>query len=262
MRFRAFAVSALALVLLAGCGSDEEEASSEDLSTTPTTVESNPVETLPTPAILKVYLLLDGKVNVASRAVVAGPAVGRAALVELLEGPTRAESARGLTSRIPPGTKLEDLAIDEEQTAIVELSQPLDEAASAQVVYTLTQFLTVERVRFEGEEHVRGDFEEETPPILVESPLPGEDVTSPLRIQGTANTFEATFNAEVRDAQGRLLGKRVVTATSGSGERGTFDASLTFGGVSGAAVLVTYELSAEDGSRIHETEVPLRITPP
>ena len=262
MRFLAFAASVLALALLAGCGDDDDESAPEDRSTGLSTVESStPMETLPAPAILKVYLLLDGKVNVAGRKVVAGPAVGRAALVELLEGPTDAERARGLSSDIPPGTKVEDLTIDEDQTAVVELSQSLNEAATAQVVYTLTQFLTVKRVRLEGEGHVRTDFEAQTPPILVESPLPGEDVTSPLRIEGTANTFEATFHADVLDARGRLLGQHVVTATSGSGQRGTFAANVTFAGVSGRGALVTYELSAEDGSRMHETEVPLLITP-
>jgi immunoglobulin-like protein involved in spore germination/sporulation and spore germination protein len=259
MRFRAFAASALALGMLAGgCGGEESSSPPADRSTIPPTVES---KTSPAPAILRVYLLEDGKVAVASRAVVAGPAVARAALNALLEGPTPEESARGLTSAIPAGTTLEALELDEDGTMLAELSEPLDEAGTAQVVYTLTQFPTVRRVRLEGEEHVRADFEEETPAILVESPVPGEDVSSPLRIEGTANTFEATFQVEVVDARGRVLGQRFVTATSGSGERGTFDAAVTFAAMPGPVTLVTYEVSAEDGSRINETEMPLQVAP-
>ena len=67
----------------------------------------------------------------------------------------------------------------------------LDEAL-AQIVYTLTQFPTVESVEIDGESYTRADFEEQTPSVLVESPLPFEEVTSPLRATGTANTFEAT----------------------------------------------------------------------
>jgi germination protein M len=264
MRFLAFAASALALTALVGCGS-EDESSPEAQSTTPPTVETMPLATVPdsAPAILKVYFLQDGKMTVSSRTLVAGPAVARAALVALLDGVTGEEEARGLRSDIPAGTKLEDIAIDDDATAVVELSQSLHEPATAQIVYTLTQFTSIRRVRVEGEEYVRGDFEAETPAILVESPLPGEAVTTPLRIDGTANTFEATFNVEVVDANGKVLGKRFVTATSGSGTRGTFDAEVEFKATSdGPGELVAFELSAEDGSRTHEVRIPLELRVP
>jgi germination protein M len=261
MRFRAFAASAFAVAILAGCGGDDE--SSPAQSTVPATAGPAVTATVPdtAPAILKVYFLQDGRVAVASRSVVAGPAVARAALVQLLEGPTAAESARGLRSAIPAGTELEDIAIDDDATALVELSRSLDTAATAQVVYTVTQFQSVRRVRLDGADYVRADFEEQTPAILVESPVPGEDVSSPLRIEGTANTFEATFQVEVVDARGRVLGQRFVTATSGSGERGTFDAAVAFAAMQGPVRLVTYEVSAEDGSRINETAIPLQVAP-
>jgi hypothetical protein len=166
-----------------------------------------------------------------------------------------------LTTDIPADTKLEDLSV-EGGAAHVQLSQSLDGTATAQVVYTLTQFPTVRRVRLEGDEHRRGDFEGETPAILVESPVPGEEVASPLRIEGTANTFEATFQVEVLDVEGHILGKRFVTASSGSGTRGTFDAQVPFRATrAGPVKLVVFELSAEDGSRMNELEIPLQIGP-
>jgi hypothetical protein len=51
-----------------------------------------------------------------------------------------------------------------------------------------------------------------------------------------------------------------VTATSGSGQRGTFAATVAYPG-SGPAVLVGYEASAEDGSPIHRVEVPISLLP-
>jgi germination protein M len=260
MLSRALVLSSFVLaVVLAGCGSEEAEEprAGPATETTSTTVET---ATVPeeAPAIVALYFLRDGKVGLARRSIVTGPQIGTATVRELLDGPTAADEAAGLRTAVPSGTELERLTI-EDGVAQVELSKALDEPAIAQVVYTLTQFPTVRRVELEGERHVRGDFEELTPAVLVESPAPGEEISSPLRIAGTANTFEATFQVEVLGAGGRVLGKRFVTATSGSGERGTFAASVTFAGQPGPATLVVYELSAEDGSRIHEVEIPLEI---
>lgn len=263
MPFRASVVSVLALLLLVGCGS-EEEASPGGNATSPTITEPVPTATVPdtAPAIVTVYFLRDGRVAAASRGVVAGPEIGRAAMMELLEGPGRPEQAAGLRTSIPSGTQLEGLSISK-GLAEVELSQSLGLEASAQVVHTLTQFPTVRMVSI-GHMQPRGraDLEEFSPSVLVESPTVGEQVSSPLRITGTANTFEATFNVEIVDERGSVLGKRFVTATSGSGTRGTFDAEVPFkANGAGPGKLVVFELSAEDGSRIHEVEIPLQIAP-
>ena len=49
-------------------------------------------------------------------------------------------------------------------------------------------------------EAVTTSAKEPLPAIVIESPLPGESVTSPIRVTGTANVFEATVSFEVRDA--------------------------------------------------------------
>jgi germination protein M len=267
MPFRALAVSCLTLLLLVGCGSEDqssEEAAPGDTMSSTTITEPAPTATVPdtAPAIVTVYFLRDGKMAAASRGVVVGPEIGRAAMMELLEGPGRPEQAAGLRTSIPSGTHLEGLSIAK-GLAEVELSESLDREASAQVVHTLTQFPTVRMVSIDHmQPRGRVDLEEFSPSVLVESPTVGEQVSSPLRITGTANTFEATFNVEVVDAQGRVLGKRFVTATSGSGTRGTFDAEVPFKpNVGGPGKLLVFELSAEDGSRIHEVEIPLQIMP-
>jgi hypothetical protein len=85
-------------------------------------------------------------------------------------------------------------------------------------------------------------------------------VSSPLRVFGTANTFEATFEYELLDADGKVLSKHFVTATSGSGTRGTYDFTIRYDTPGGPGKLVVYELSAADGSRIHQVEIPLTLT--
>jgi hypothetical protein len=216
-----------------------------------------------------------------ARSVPRTEAVARAAVERLIAGPTPAERGAGFATDVPSGSELRGLKIAG-GIASVDLSRSFGEGAEAtisarlaQVVYTLTQFPTISHVHFllDGAEMTtvtdgvgapidhppsRGDYEELTPPLLVESPLPGETVASPLKIAGTANAFEATFQAELLDASGGVLVHKTVTATSGSGQRGTFAETLSFTGA-GAGKLVVYEDSAADGSRIHQVEIPLKL---
>ena len=98
--------------------------------------------------------------------------------------------------------------------------------------------------------------------MLVESPLAFEEVSSPISARGTANTFEANFQYEVVDEDGDVVAENFVTATSGTGTRGTFDfTTADFDEPSeGDVSLVVFEHSAEDGSRMNEVEIPLHLT--
>jgi germination protein M len=269
MRFLAFAASCLLVLALAGCGGDDESSSPGGTATEPPAQTTDPPAQVSTqeeqhaePIVISVYFLRDGHVGLTRRNAILGAKVGTAAVEQLLAGPTSTDRGAGLTTAIPAGTRLERLSIDS-GTANVELSRELSPAAAAQVVYTLTQFPTVRRVSIGGATPLgRADLEELTPPILVEVPAPGYSVSSPLLISGTANTFEATFQVEILEADGRVVGKRFVTATSGSGTRGTFQAKVPFRvAKKGAGKLVVYELSAEDGTRLHEVEIPLELIP-
>ena len=244
----------LALVLallLAGCGGDDE-ATTTDTDTT--TAPSATTE-------LSVYWFLDGKVWPALREVDETEAVATAALEELLVGPTAEEDVQfGFDTDIPESVELDSVAV-EDGVARVEMSGELSERALAQVVYTASQFPTVDSVEVDGESYTRGDFEDLTPAILVESPLFFQDVGNPVRATGTANTFEATFQYELTDTDGRIVDDGFVTATSGSGTRGTFDFTtntyeIPFDGV---GALFVFELSAKDGSRTNLREIPVRM---
>lgn len=187
---------------------------------------------------VRAYFLRDGNVWPVQREVDESGDVLTAAVDELRAGPTPEEAGVGLTTAIPRSE-----------------GKALSSAALAQLVYTLTQLSGADSTEVNGTSYDRGDFEDLTPAILVESPLPFEEVTTPLRVTGTANTFEATFEYELRDSAGKVVDSNFVTATSGTGTRGTFD--FTTKAVDDVASLVVFERSAQDGSRIHEVEIPL-----
>jgi germination protein M len=254
--------------------------------TPPATTSPMPKPPAPKPAArttVAVYLVRGEKLAPARRAVAATAAPARAAVLALLAGPTSAERSAGLRSEVPAETALRGVTIAK-GVATVDLSKSFESGGGsvsmqlrvAQVVYTLTQFPSVSTVRFEldgkpmraiGGEGVmvepsvgRSAWEAQTPAILVESPLPGETVSSPIRVRGTANVFEATFVVKVEDAAGTTLATKVVTATSGTGTRGTFDDAISLAGAApGPVTLVAYEQSAKDGSPINVVRVPLTL---
>jgi immunoglobulin-like protein involved in spore germination/sporulation and spore germination protein len=242
----------LALIALSvGCGGDDNGATDTE-TTTP------PAETI----AVRAYWLRDGKVWPALREVSETAGVATAAVAELLKGPSAQEASDlAFTTAIPEGVESAEISIDD-GVAQVELDAELPDEALAQVVYTLTQFPTVESVEAQERTLTRADFEDLTPAILVESPLPFEEVTSPLRVTGTANTFEANFQYELTETDGRIVDENFVTATSGTGTRGTFDFTTAEFTVpfDGIGSLIVFESSAKDGSRINLVEIPLKMT--
>ena len=243
------------VVLLAGCGGSDDEASTDSTTTTTTTAPAETTE-------VRVYFLLEGKVWPVAREVDETDAVAQAALEELLAGPTDEEKVQlSFSSAIPQGVELDAVSV-EDGVATVELSDELDRKALAQVVYTASQFSTVESVDVGGKSYTRNDFENLTPAILVESPLYFQDAGNPVRATGTANTFEATFQYQLTDTDGRIVDEDFVTATSGSGTRGTFDFTTEKYDIpfDGYGALIVYELSAKDGSRINLREIPVRMS--
>jgi len=229
---------------VAGCGGSKQAAP----TTTPVAETTS----------ARVYFVLDGRVQPVLRRVlkVGG---GLHAWEALMRGPSSDEAKLGLTSAVvsDASSKLGTGSYSALSLTTVDQSR----AALAQIAYTLTQFDPVTAVVVNGTRYTRADFEAETPAILVESPLPFQTVARPVRITGTANTFEATFQYELLDAAGKVIAKHFVTATSGSGTRGTFDVTIPYpAGPAGPGKLVVYENSAKDGSRIHIVEIPLRFS--
>lgn len=286
LNLRVVAVPLLAAALLAGCGSDDpaDEGAGSSTASTAATTDSTTSSTEPAQTVtVEVYFVRDEAVAAAA-AEVAPPETARGAIEALLDGPDEVASAAGMSSEIPEGTELLDLANDD-GLARVDLSSEFVsgggslsmEARAAQVVFTLTQFDTIERVTFlidgvevdglggEGvpaTEVDRSDFTNVTPVVLVTSPLPGEEVTFPLTVEGISNTFEATLLYELTLEDGSVVDSGFSTATSGTGTWGTFEFEVSDEGaevdVAGDLTLRAFEESMEDGSRIHIYTVPLR----
>ncbi|MGP4046547.1 GerMN domain-containing protein [Streptomyces sp. 2A115] len=244
---------------------------------TPTTPSSGPRQVR-----TAVYFLHGEKVSPAPRTVTV-PTTAAGALRALLDGPNRYERSHGRTTAIPSGTKLNSVVVDR-HIATVDLSGRYDDgggslsmqARLAQVVFTATRFPSIHKVQFEldgkpvtafGGEGIileepvgRADFEDMSPLVLVESPMIGDTIRTPARVWGTANTFEATLRLKITDAAGRTVANPYVTATSGTGTRGTFDVTIPYNATrSGAGLLTAYWDSPEDGRAVIEDTVPLTV---
>jgi len=280
---RRLLLTLLLLVAVAACGDDGDGTSGTTAPPGSSATTVAPSTTSGGTTTVRAYFLRDEKVGPVARTA-DGPGVASAALEALLAGPTEEEAGVGFSTTIPEGTELLGVTV-EGGVATVDLS---DEFAGgggslsmmgrvAEVVFTATQFPTVDGVAFqlEGEPlevlggeglildgpQTRADWEGMAPAILVESPLPFASVSSPLRVSGTANTFEAVFRLNVTDGEGLIVYDESVQATSGSGTRGDFDVTATFE-VSrpGAGEVIVFEESAENGEPIHVVEIPVQIS--
>ncbi|MFP5377099.1 MAG: GerMN domain-containing protein [Acidimicrobiia bacterium] len=289
------ALVAVLVLVLAACGGGDGAGGAGGATTTTGAVTTNPGATTTVPderrAAVSVYLLRGQELIVGEGREPTTEGVAGEALRALLEGPSRFEADAGITSAIPAGTRLLGVTIDG-AVARVDLSPEFEsgggslsmQARVAQVVFTATQFASVDAVRFaiDGEDVdalggegllveeplTRGDFEfggsfgdaGVLPPVLLEQPRMREPVTSPARLSGSANVFEATFAVEVLDARGLVVAEETVTATSGSGTRGNFDATIAFETPNrGLGAIVTFVASARDGSRQDVREIPVQI---
>ncbi len=274
------------LFSLTACGDDGDEAGSTTTTGAPTSTTAATTSSTEAPADqteVRAYFLRDEKVGPVSREA-SDEAVAAGALEGLLAGPTATEQEFGFSSAIPAGTEFLGVVI-EDRIATVDLTEEFASGGGsasmtgrvAQVVFTLTQFSTVDAVTFElegepitalggeglllEEPQTRADWEDLSPAILVESPLPFAEVTSPLRITGTANVFEAQLQVNVTDGEGLIVYDEPAMATSGTGTRGTFDITATFDVPrEGVGAVIVFDESAQDGSQIHVVEVPVRVS--
>lgn len=263
----------------------------------PTIAVATPSPTPNETRVVRVYFFLDGLQGGAGlvpvlREVPATPAVARAAMESLLDGPDARErdASPPISNRIPVGTELLGLTL-EEGVATVDLSREFEAGNDngsqigrlGQVVYTLTQFPTVRSVAFRidgrpvrtfGSEGIvvdgpvgRADlvdvepfqsmFEGVLPAIFVDGPVWGGDMGNPGRITGTANTYEAWFMVGVYDANGRALNDVPGHATCGTGCRGTFDVTVDYR----VSMAQWGTLRVFDGDESGETEGIIREYP-
>ena len=239
-----------------------------DSTPSPSTTQSTTTSTAPAPTTapalvdVKLYLLRDEQLAIAHRDV-AGPAVLRGALVELLAGPTPDERAAGHGSEIPSGTELLDVALAE-GVATVDLSSDFESgggslsmtARVAQVVFTATQFDNVDQVLFmmEGSPieflggegivldgpQTRSTVERSlTGGVIVDTPAPGDVVSSPFSVTGEGDVFEADFPIEIW-ADGEQIAGTIAFAGAW-GDWDEFEAAITLVAPAGPIELIAYD---------------------
>lgn len=213
MKRLAIILSVLAVVLAAcGAGADVGDAGRVTTAVPPTaTAPSTTVPTTQPPSgsttstttppsttvppresrFVDVYFVKDGRYAAAiSKAVPATTDVAANAIRALIAGPTAAETEAGLSSAVPTDTLLLGIAI-RNGLATIDLSREFEAgggtfsmtARLGQVVYTLTQFPTIDRVEF----HLDGEpvtvFSSEG--LLLEHPVSRTDYLAALPLTPT-----------------------------------------------------------------------------
>jgi len=237
--------------------------------------------------IVRAYYVLGGDVGVEGlvptlRELPETTGVARAAMEALLQGEGLDDR---LSSAIPAGTRLLGLSI-RDGIATVDLSREFETGGGGasmiyrlgQVVYTLTQFPTIQVVAFQiegstvttfGSEGIelatpqsRFDYEGALPEIFVDRPAYRAAIGNPARITGNANVFEASFRIAVLDGSGAVLVDEHTMATCGSGCRGTFAVTLGYDlGKAQWGTLRVYYGSAKDGAPLGIRDYPVWLTP-
>ncbi|UWG98672.1 GerMN domain-containing protein [Dehalobacter sp. DCM] len=207
--------------------------------------------------------------------------VARAALNELVSGTPLTSGAYNV---LPANTQILDITI-EKGLATVDFSEEVLHAnvgasgealGIASIVNTLTEFSTIQKVRFT----VKGSAEKgmdwwghvglyeqpfsrdlssvNEPLIWVTEPTAEQAITSPLTIKGNAKIFEAVVSYRLKDSTGKILAQGHTMASAGAPERGDFKATLTFTPIStGKGVLEVFESSAKDGSDVNKVTIPV-----
>ncbi|MEV2237451.1 Gmad2 immunoglobulin-like domain-containing protein [Micromonospora sp. NPDC049891] len=230
--------------------------------TTPGTGTGTTGDSRPETLTLQLWYVRDGRLAPTRRTRPATVATSRLALSELAAGPTTAESAAGLVTLLPDGAQVSRIAAGVATVRLAAAPDPVTgRLRAAQVVYTLTQFPTVQRVAFGTAAPVdRTDYADLLPPIVVTGPVIGDRVTSPVTVTGTADVFEATVSVRVLDATGRQLATTFTTATCGSGCRGAYRVAVRYRlSREQTGTIEVYEVSADDGSRRNVVAVPVTL---
>jgi germination protein M len=235
-----------------------------------------------------------------SRTVQATPAVGRAAVEALLAGPSLEERSHDLRlgtvgTEIPDGTRLLGLEL-EAAVGTVDLSGEfaggdIEDAdieswafRLAQVTYTLTQFPTIEAVRFrvdgrpidaiEGHEGTklssvtRSAYFDQLPGVFVDEPAWNAAVGDTITVSGVAQvlTYPSRFEIALVDAgSDAILLQQTVHAPCdydcwmppGGGE---FEVELEVpdGAESAELRLRVWELAPDEGGIVNVLEYPVR----
>lgn len=223
-----------------------------------------------------------GKLWLTKRTVPRTPAVAATAMRLLFAGPNAAERAAGVKTAIPAGATLRGISIAN-GTATIDVSRAFAAVAPrtrirmrlAELTYTATQFPTVKRVRLEVAGAIvhsiagapvpqpaeRRDFLQRLPAILVSRPAIGARVPATVTVAGTANVFEGALTVRVLNERGRLLARRHITASCGTGCRGRYSVAIPYTVVRRQpGTVVILDSGGGPVAHPHVVRVPVRLS--
>ena len=150
MRRRLLLTAALA-VLLAMAAACSSSPAGPDAAGPATTSALSPDTTLPVAAGTRPWWIVGGTVTPGGPRTDGSDPV-RGALDQLLAGPTPDEAAFGASTAIEKGVVVQSVTVDADGVATVDFNRKFETKDTrpqvAQVVYTLTQFPQVKKVRF------------------------------------------------------------------------------------------------------------------
>ena len=207
-------------------------------------------------------------------------AIARAALEELLHGTPQ---DRDHSTPFPKDAKVNSVVIEDKVATVDWSAEVLEGSGGSKVealaiqsiVYTLTEFPTITKVRFTVEGKASGtasngrgiedfwgsvglsdqpwDREPEIEvlaPITLWTPLTGATSDGTLELSGLAQTFEANVGIFLLDAKGNVVVQTNATALEAAPAREPFTKTITFDPPSSSEVwtLKVFEASAMDGS--------------
>ncbi len=207
----------------------------------------------------------------------------RTAVRALLAGPNAAESATGVKTAVPAGTKLLSTSVAN-GVATINVRQKFASPAPkkqirmrlAQLTFTATQFANVHSVHLEiagsavasiGPVNVpahmtRAHFPRLLPAIVVHNPVIGAHLAPTVRVTGTSDVFEAAMIGKVVNAGGHVIAKTFFTASCGTGCRGRFAVSLSYHVAHAqAGTIIVSDTSATSGPPPHIVRIPVRLSP-
>ena len=253
--------------MMTACGGSTEE-ENDDVEPSPnTSVESTASQdTTSGPRARVAVFFVDGEVVVpVAREVAAGDLDAVAAA--LFAGPSEADrGALGaqLATEIPTEAAVVSLSRTGNQVEI-DVTEPFTASGGslgmrlrlAQLAYTFTSLEDVEEVlltvggqpvRMVGEgleienPLTREQYASVAPEALIETPLPGDEIKSPMLVSGTTVTPGAEFILRLTDSEGTIVTERLVTS---DGETGVFGVEVEYEGAEpGQGTL--YALSLEE----------------
>jgi lipoprotein-anchoring transpeptidase ErfK/SrfK len=198
-----------------------------------------------TMATVKVYFTRGEQLASVQRTVPSGGTPPRAALRELLEGPTAAERERGIRTTIPDGARILSVDVDSDGTATADFAfdpghratgrdVSLRPARAAQVIYTLTALPGVDSVTILLNGRKRASFIGRE--LTIKGPLAQRDFAKPVTLPRTPGLVpDGPAPAAPRAVQSRLatLGYLPRSAVNGRWDYRTQQAVMAFQAWSG-----------------------------